>query len=158
MQTSLPPALFVLSAAARTAIVVLALIILVRVLGRRDVGEMNLIDLITILLVGNAVQNAMTYGSGSLAVGLASALVLLLLDRWIGALINRLPRLENLMFGDPVIIYADGVKDRAAMEREGVEDDELMTAVREQGLSSLEQVHLAVLEENGEISIIPKDT
>ncbi len=157
METSLPPVLFVLSAAVRSAVVILALIILLRILGRRDVGELNLIDIVTILLVGNAVQNAMTYGSGSLEVGLASALVLLLIDRGVGALVNRFPRLENLMFGGPTIIYADGVMNRAAMKREGVELEELMTAVREQGLINLEQVHLAVLEDNGEISIIPKE-
>ncbi len=157
METNLPPVLFVLSAAVRTAIVVLALIIIVRVLGRRDVGEMNLVDIITILLVGNAVQNAMTYGSGSLEVGIASAVVLLLLDRGVGIVINRFPKLEKAMFGGPVIIYADGVRNRAAMKRQGVEDEELMAAVREQGLSDLEHVRLAVLEENGEISIIPKD-
>ncbi len=156
MESSLPPVLFVLSAAARSAVVVLALIIFMRIFGRRDVGEMNLIDILTILLVGNAVQNAMTYGSGSLEVGLASALVLLLIDRGVGALVNRFPRLENRLFGGPTIIYTDGVMNRAAMQREGVEMAELMTAVREQGLSTLEQVHLAVLEDNGEISIIPK--
>ncbi len=157
MGTNLPPALFVLSAAARTAIVVLALILFVRVLGRRDVGEMNLVDIICILLVGNAVQNAMTYGSGSLGVGIASAMVLLLLDRGIGMLINRFPKLEKAMFGEPVIIYIDGALNRTAMERQGVEYEELMAAVREQGLSDLKQVHLAVLENNGEISIIPND-
>ncbi len=157
METNLPPVLFVLSAAARTAIVVLALILMVRLLGRRDVGEMNLVDIVTILLVGNAVQNAMTYGSGSLEVGIASALVLLLLDRGVGIVINRFPKLEKAMFGDPVIIYADGVLNHAAMQRQGVEDEELIAAVREQGLSDLEHVRLAVLEDNGEISIIPKE-
>ncbi len=157
METNLPPGLFVLSAAARTAIVVLALVLFVRVLGRRDVGEMNLVDIVTILLVGNAVQNAMTYGSGSLEVGIASALILLLLDRGIGMLINRFPKLEKAMFGEPVIIYVDGALNRNAMKRQGIEYEELMTAVREQGLSDLKQVHLAVLENNGEISIIPKD-
>ncbi len=157
MGTNLPPVLFVLSAAARTAIVVLALFLILRVFGRRDVGEMNLVDVVTILLVGNAVQNAMTYGSGNLGVGIASATILLLLDRGIGMLINRFPKLEKAMFGGPVIIYADGALNRSAMEREGVEYEELMTAVREQGLSDLKQVRLAVLEENGEISIIPKE-
>ncbi len=157
MGTSLPTGLFVLSAAARSAVVILALIVFMRLFGRRDVGEMNLIDMITVLLVGNAVQNAMTYGSGSLEVGLASALVLLLIDRGVGGLVNRFPRLENFMFGGPTIIYVDGVMNRAAMKREGVEQEELMTAVREMGLTSLEQVHLAVLEDNGEISIIPKE-
>ncbi len=157
MGTNLPPVLFILSAAARTAIVVLALFLILRVFGRRDVGEMNLVDVVTILLVGNAVQNAMTYGSGSLGVGIASATILLLLDRGIGMLINRFPKLDTAMFGEPVIIYVDGDLNRPAMEREGIEFEELMTAVREQGLSDLKQVHLAVLEKNGEISIIPKD-
>ncbi len=154
---NLPLGLFVLSAAARTAIVVLALVLFVRLLGRRDVGDMNLVDIITILLVSNAVQNAMTYGSGSLMVGIASALMLLLSDRGLGMLINRFPKLEKAMFGEPIVIFADGVLNRAAMKRQGVEYEELMTAVREQGLSDLEHVRLAVLEDNGEISIIPKE-
>ncbi len=157
METNLPPVLFVLSAAARTAVVVLALILIVRVFGSRDVGEMNLVDIIAILLVGNAVQNAMTYGSGSLEVGIASAMVLLLLDRGIGIVINRFPKLEKAMFGEPIVIYDNGVLNRSVMQRQGVEYEELMTAVREQGLNDLEHVRLAVLEDNGEISIIPKE-
>ncbi len=157
METNLPPVLFVLSAAARTAVGVLALILIVRVFGSRDVGEMNLVDIIAILLVGNAVQNAMTYGSGSLEVGIASAMVLLLLDRGIGMVINRFPKLEKAMFGEPIVIYDNGVLNRSAMQRQGVEYEELMTAVREQGLNDLEHVRLAVLEDNGEISIIPKE-
>jgi uncharacterized membrane protein YcaP (DUF421 family) len=156
MEPNLPPLLLLLSVAARTAIAVIVLIIAVRLVGRRSVGEMNLMDVITILLVGNAVQNALTFGSGKITVSLVSAAVLLLVDGVIGGLVSRHPWLQHRLAGEPAVLYCDGRLDRRLMKHEGVEEEELLAAARAQGLPDLKQVHLAILEENGSISVIPK--
>jgi uncharacterized membrane protein YcaP (DUF421 family) len=149
---------WILSAvAARTAIVLIALLAGIRLTGRRRLGAANLVDVVMVLLLANAVQNAMTYGSGLLSVGLVSALVLLLLEKQFGFLASARPWAERLLTGDPVPLVADGRPDREAMRRHRVTEDEVMAAARDMGLAEIEQVRLAMLEPNGEISIIPKD-
>ncbi len=154
---NLPVPLFLSTVAVRTVIILLALVVGIRIFGKRDVGEMNLLDVLLVALLGNAVQNALTYGSGQLAVGLVSAGTLLLVDRIVGTLFVKRPDLELKLVGEPEIIFADGVLDRRVMEREGVSEEELLTAVRAIGLERLTQVRLAVLEDDGTISIIPKN-
>lgn len=156
MEPNLPLLLLLASVAVRTIIVIITLIIAVRLLGKREVGEMNLIDVVAILLVGNAVQNAMTFGSGRLEIGLVSSTALLLADVVIGLLVSWRPKIEQDLVGSPTVIFNDGFMDRQEMKRQGIEEDELMEAVRSMGLKDLKQVHLAVLEDNGSISVIPK--
>ncbi len=155
---NLPLPLMLSAVAVRTIVILAALVVGIRIFGKRDVGGMNLIDLVLILLLGNAIQNAMTFGSGSLGVGLVSAGVLLVADRLLGILFVRRPWLERSLFGGPTLIVHNGVLDRTAMEREGLSEDEVMTAARAIGLEKLSAVRMAVLEEDGSISIIPAES
>lgn len=109
-----------------------------------------------VLLISNAVQNALTYGSGKLMVGLVSAGTLLTIDLLMGSLFSRKPWIEKGLLGEPTVIAVDGRLDRKAMRREGIDENEVMAAVREQGLLDIAQVRLAVLEDDGSISVIPK--
>ena len=154
---NLPPAWYYSAIAARTAIVVLCLIVGVRLSGKRVGGGLNLLDLLLVLLLGNAVQNALTQGSGDLLVGIVSVITLLVIDRLVGNLFVRRPFLESRFFGSPTVLVSQGRLNRLAMRHEGISEDEVLTAVHEQGLRDLSQVKLGVLEENGSISIIPKD-
>src|SRR5579875_937927 len=115
-----PVPFFLSTIAARTAIVVLALLAGVRLFGKRQVGGMNIYDLVLVLLLANAVQNAMTQGSGMLGVGIVSAGVLLLLDRFLGVVFVKRPTLEARLVGTPTVIIRDGQLERAHMRREGV--------------------------------------
>src|SRR5438093_8782428 len=99
---------FLFAIAARTAIVLVVLLIAIRFLGKRQIGGMNVYDLVLMLAVANAVQNAMTKGSGQLAVGLASAGTLLLIGQVLGIALVRRPWLEAHLVGTPTIILQDG--------------------------------------------------
>jgi uncharacterized membrane protein YcaP (DUF421 family) len=154
---NLPLPLLLPAVAVRTLIVLLALVVGIRIFGKRDLGGMNLVDLLLVLLLGNAVQNAMTYGSGQLAVGLVSAAALLVADRLLGILFVRQPWVERTLLGGPTIIAHHGRLDAWAMRREGVSEAEVLTAVRAMGLERLNQVRLAVLEQDGSISIVPEE-
>ncbi|MGE5141540.1 MAG: DUF421 domain-containing protein [Rudaea sp.] len=149
--------LFLSVIAVRTVIIVLVLVFAIRVFGKRDVGGMNLIDLVLVLLLGNAVQNALTTGSGELGVGLVSAAVLLIADRLMGILFVRRPWLERELFGGPTVIASHGKLDQAAMKHEDVSEDEILTAARAIGVRDLSGVRMAVLEEDGSISIVPEE-
>ncbi len=155
MHTPLPWSLVPI--VARTAVVVFALVAGLRIVGRRDLGGLNMIDLVMVLLLGNAVQNAITSGSGALAVGLVSAATLLIIDQVLGIVFVREPWLEGRLFGDPVVLASNGRLDPWALRREGIDEDEVLTAAREQGVADLSQVRLAVLEDDGTISIIPRE-
>ncbi|MGH2459219.1 MAG: DUF421 domain-containing protein [Chloroflexota bacterium] len=143
--------------AGRTAVVLVALVAGIRVFGKRDFGGMNVYDLVLVLLLANAVQNAMTEGSGLLWVGIVSAGTLMVAERLFGALLTRRPLLEAHLVGTPTVIVEHGRVDRPTMHRQGVTDEELAAAIRAYGLDSLRNVRLAVLEADGSISIVPTD-
>jgi uncharacterized membrane protein YcaP (DUF421 family) len=154
---NLPPLWYYSAIAVRTILVLAFLVIGLRFMGKRAVGGMNLVDLLLVLLLGNAVQNAVTNASGDLLVGLVAAGVLLLVDRWVGILFVRHPILESRFFGKPVILASDGKPNLLAMRHEEVSEEEVLTAAHEQGLSDLSEVRLAMLEDDGSISIVPKE-
>jgi uncharacterized membrane protein YcaP (DUF421 family) len=143
--------------AIRTAIVLVALVAGVRIFGKRQIGGMNIYDLVLVLLLANAVQNAMTKGSGNLGVGLVSAGTLLLADRLLGIVFTRRPALEGQLLGTPTVIVEDGRFVEEHLRREGVTQDEVLAAMRQFGLTELAQVKLAVLEADGSLSVVPVD-
>ncbi len=153
----LPLPSLLLAAAARTAIVLICLVVGIRLFGKRGMGNMNLLDLLLVLLLGNAVQNALTFGSGHIGVGIVSAGVLLLMDRLVGFVFARNPIIEQRMFGGPTVLYIHDHYEARAMQAEEVDEDEVIAAVHAIGLENMAQVRLAVLEEDGTISIIPKE-
>jgi uncharacterized membrane protein YcaP (DUF421 family) len=149
--------IFLTTIAARTAIVLIALLVGIRLFGKREMAGMTVFDLVVVLALANAVQNAMTKGGGALAIGIVSAGTLLAIDRLLGLVFIRKPRLEERFIGTPVVVVQNGRFERATMEREGVTDEEVMAAVRSYGFVTLKQVELAVLEVDGTISVVPVD-
>jgi uncharacterized membrane protein YcaP (DUF421 family) len=150
------PAWFLSTIAARTAIVLLVLIGGLRLLGKRQIGQMNIYDLAMIMALANAVQNAMTNGKGDLGVGLVSAGTLLGIGALLTLVFVRLPKLEERLVGTPTLIVNDGKILPDRMRRECVTQDELMQVLREHGLTDIREVLLATLEVDGTISIVPK--
>lgn len=148
---------FLAGIAVRTATVFAVLVVGMRITGRRQAGELNLRDLLLVLTVANAVQNAMTRGNGHLTVALVSSGTLLLLGTLFAALQSRHPGLEKWVVGTPTILVEGGRPNRPNMRREGVSQEDLMAAVRSQGVADLFGVKLAVLETDGSISVIPRD-
>ena len=150
------PTTLVLAAAlaTRTAIVAVVLVGGLRLFGKRELGQLNVYDLATLVLLANAVQNAMTQGSGYLAAGFASAASLLVLAGVLAVSGRRSRRLERLLVGSPTLLAFDGRPIRRNMREQGVTADQLDAAVREHGLSGIDQVLAATLEVDGSISIV----
>ena len=151
------PAWFLSTIAARTAIVLIALLIGIRLFGKREMAGMSLFDLVLVLTLANAVQNAMTVGSGLVGVGIVSAGTLLLINGALGRLFVNRPSIEAGFTGAPVVIVRNGQLQAEPMEREGLTPKEVLAAARGYGLSRLNQVSLAVLEADGSLSIVPAD-
>ncbi len=143
--------------AIRTAIVYLFLVLVLRIAGRREVGQMSILDLVVILIIANGVQNAMVGENTTLIGGLISAGTLIILDRGLDVVLGRNRRLARVLEGEPLLLVRDGRVLTEAMRRAGMHRDELDRAIRAKGVASVRDVSLAVLEVDGSISVIPRD-
>ena len=143
--------------AAKTALIYLFLVAGLRLLGKRELGQMNIYDLVLIIVLANAVQNAMVGDDNSLIGGLIAASTLLIMNRLFAVALARSAKLEKVMVGEASLILNDGepIKDR--LNREGVTMEQLMAALREHGLDNLHDAHMCILEVDGSISVVPKN-
>lgn len=140
---------------ARSAIVYVAIVAALRLAGKRELGQMTVFDLVVVLLIANAVQNAMTGPDFSVQGGILAAFVLLAMNRVVALLRLHGGRWGRLIEGTPTVLVEDGDLIEPHLRREGLERAELEMVVREHGVDSLSQVKLAVLETDGSISIVP---
>lgn len=142
--------------AVRTGIVLIFLVLGIRLFGRRQMGQLTIYDLVTIMLVANAVQNSMTAGLPLLSVGLGSSASLMVVGLAATYFVCRKPVLGRLVTGSPTVLVLNGAFQRRNMRRECITTNEVLAAAREHEVASIRQIHLAVLEPNGDISIVPK--
>ncbi len=155
---SYPDGLTLLAIAGKTAVIYVFVVAAMRLVGTRELGRLNAYDFVLVVVLANAVQNALVGGDTTLVGGLVSAATLLLLNLLFTWLLNRFPWLEKDMIGEPVVLVSDGQAQWERMRREGVAKDELMAALREHGVTDLGDVRLAVLEIDGDISVVPRDS
>lgn len=141
----------------RTVVVYVALLLGLRVAGKRELGQMTPFDLVVLLVISNAVQNAMVGPDTSLNGGILAAFTLLAVNRLVDRLGRRYGWLGRELVGSPTLLVHEGKFVEAHLRREGVTREEVMQALREHGVDSLAAVKLAVLEVDGTISVIPAD-
>ncbi len=157
----LPPDLFTLSLPGwnlvlRAVVVYLAVVLLLRIAGKRHLAQMSPTEFVAILLISNAVQNAMNGGDNSLGGGLLLALAIIITSWCISVLTYRHRRVRQLFEGSPTLmIYRGKALDRS-MDKEHLSLSELRALLREQGIHDLADIHSAVLEADGHLSIIRK--
>ena len=140
----------------RSAVVYGFLLVLLRITGKRQVGQLAPFDLVLLLVLSNAVQNSMNGGDNSLVGGLLSATVLVSLNYVIGQLTFRSKRLEGMIEGRPQLIIHDGKLYEDVMSRAQLTHHALHAALRQAGCAAVEEVHAAFLENNGSISVVPR--
>jgi len=139
----------------RTMAVYLAILVGLRISGKREIGQMTVFDLVVLLLIANAVQNAMVGPDTSLVGGILAAVVLLVANAIIASLRLRWPRLRRLVEGSPTLLVLHGEVIPQHMRREGIDEESLLTALREHGVAEIGEVEMAVLEIDGSISVVP---
>ena len=135
--------------ALRVAAVFVVVLLFIRLSGKRVLGQITPFDLVTLLLISNAVQNAMIGPDNSLTGGLVAAAVLLLLNR----LISSHPLLREAVEGEPAVLVQNGKVFAEQLRREAVSLHELEAALRSHGVARLDDVASAVLEVDGTISV-----
>ena len=141
----------------RTSGVYVAVLIGLRLTGKRQIGQMAPFDLVLILLLANAVQNAMVGPDTSLLGGLIAGAMLLTLNFGVARLNRAIPLFQRFAEGHPVVLVSHGEAVASALRAEGIDELELEQAIREHGIDTIAHVELAVLEVDGSISIVSKD-
>jgi len=141
----------------RTAIVYLFIVFVLRITGKREVGQMSVLELIVILVISDAVQNSMVGDNTTLWGGLVAVLTLLALDYTLKAVSRRSKRVREAIEGEPRLIIRDGRLLQHAIDQEGLDMEEVRAAVRSHGVADIKDVRIAVLETDGSISVIPRD-
>ena len=139
----------------RSVVVYLFLLVAFRLTGKRQVGQLTPFDLVLLLLISNVVQNAVIGNDNSLGGGLLGAIAILALNRVVVEVTYRSKRLRRVLEATPTILVHNGKVLHANLARERVTMDDLLSALRRNGVADISHVRVAVLEENGGISVIP---
>lgn len=141
----------------RGAIVYVVLLVLFRIAGKRSLAEVTTFDLVLLLIISEATQQALLDNDNSMTNALLIVATLIGMNILFSVLARRWQGFGKLIDGVPLVIVKDGKLLQDRMQRERVSEDEVMEAARElQGLERLEQVRYAILERNGHITIIPR--
>jgi uncharacterized membrane protein YcaP (DUF421 family) len=146
-----------LSIVLRTAIIYIVVLVGIRLSGKREIGQMTPFDLVLLLLIANAVQNAMTGPDTSITGGVVAAATLLLINTIVSRIVRRNKKLRTWVEGTPTILVRHGNVVPENLVKERIPIEELRQAFREHGVAALEDVALAVLEVDGTISVLTKE-
>ncbi|RMZ58295.1 DUF421 domain-containing protein [Chryseobacterium nematophagum] len=141
----------------RSLCVYLFMVIAIRIFGKNQLSQLNAGDVVLLLLISNAVQNAMVGPNTSLEGGLIAALVLFAANFILKRLMFSYRSFDTFMEEDPVILVKDGVIDEKALNKVKITRGELEEAIREHGVDGIEHVKLSILEVDGNISVISED-
>lgn len=148
-QLSFPYWLFIV----RAVVVYAAILVLLRLGGKRQIGQMGAGEFVAILLISNAVQNAMNGGDNSVSGGLILASVIIALSIGVAYLTFRSKRAEYLIQGVPTLLVHNGKIIKKNLDKELLSVHELKAILRRQGIHDLAEVHAAILESNGFVSV-----
>lgn len=138
----------------RSAIVYLFMILAFRIFGKRELSQLSIGDLVLIVLISNAVQNAMVGENTTLSGGLTAAAVLFTLNKLLNYLMFRFKGVRNLVQPEPVMLIYNGKILSKNLKSVMITEEELMQAIREHGIADVQHVNLSMLEPDGNISII----
>jgi uncharacterized membrane protein YcaP (DUF421 family) len=129
------------------------LLVLLRITGKRQVGQLAPFDLVLLLVLSNSVQNSMNGGDNSLLGGLVSATTLVALNYLVGIVTHRSKTMEQLVEGRPIVLIHNGKLFEDVMDRAQLTHHELNSALRQAGCDCVQEVHCAILENNGSITV-----
>ena len=140
----------------RTLIVYFALIVTMRLMGKRQIGELEVTDLVTTLLLSEIASLPITNHEMPVLYAIVPMVILLILETGSSLILVHFPRLRNLVSAKPTVIIHKGKVRPRSLDALRISIDELMSEVRQQGLTDLSQVETAILEKNGKLTVLPK--
>ncbi len=141
----------------RTGIIYVVVLIGLRLTGKREVGQMTPFDLVLLLLIANAVQNAMTGPDTSVTGGIIAAATLLVLNMVVTRIVFLNKKVRHVVEGSPTLLIRHGKILTENLDKEQIPAESLRQALREHSISNVKDVNLAVLEIDGSISVLKDD-
>jgi uncharacterized membrane protein YcaP (DUF421 family) len=142
----------------RAAFVFAFMILLTRVIGKRELGSLQPFDLILLIILGDALQQGMTQDDYSLTGAVLVVGTIAVLQVGVSWLTYRFPRTRPVFEGEPLIVVEDGKVIERNLKRERLTVEEIAEAARLQQVAHIADIQWAILETSGQISIIPKDS
>lgn len=140
----------------RTTIIYLVLLTAMRLMGKRQIGELEISDLITTLLISEIASLPITDSNIPLSHAIIPIILLLTFEVISSALLVKIPSMKSLISTRPTTLIKNGKLLSSQMKNARITADELISELRQQGISDLSEVNYAILEQNGKISVIPK--
>ena len=141
----------------RAAVVYLFLLVIFRLAGKRTLNQVTTFDLVLTLIISEAIQGALVDNDHSMTTAMLLISSLVGLDILLSLIKRRFPSLERIVEDTPVVIIRQGQPQREAMDKERVDEQDILSSARQsQGLSRLRDIRYAVLEAGGEISVVPE--
>ncbi len=137
----------------RPILVYFALILLLRIFGKRELAQLNPFDLVVLLSISNTVQNAIIGDDNTLTGGLIGAFSLFAINYAVVRFLFKHRRLDQLLEGSPTVLVENGCVNRGALAKEMLSESELVTVAHRQGFDDLEDIDRCVLEPGGVFAI-----
>lgn len=140
-----------------SVVVYLFIVFAIRLFGKQELAQLSVFDLVFVMLISNAVQNAMVGADSSLIGGLIAAGALFIVNYILKILTYKFPRISKVIQGDAILLIYKGKLISKNVAKAKLSMDEIMEAIREHGVYSIEEVDLAVLEVDGNISVLSNE-
>jgi len=137
-----------------TLVIYLFIVIAIRLFGKKELAQLSVVDMVFILLISNAVQNAMVGSDSTLSGGLVAASTLFVMNYLFKYLQYRFPKFGKVVEGDATMLVYKGEILESHLKKAKITHEELMEAVREHGVATVKEVDLAILEIDGNISVL----
>lgn len=141
----------------RAGAVYVFIVVAIKLFGKKELSQLSVVDLVFILLISNAVQNAMVGSNTSLTGGIVAASTLFVINYLLKKLIFRFKPIEKFIEGEPIMLIYEGEIHKSNVAQAGFTIQELNAAVREHGVDRIENVNLAMLEVDGNISVLSEN-
>ncbi len=143
-----------ITVAIRTFIIYVALNVTLRVLGKRQIGELETPELVTTLLLSELATTTISDPEVPLFFSLLPILLIMAAELLVSDVKNRSPLLKRIFEGSPGVLISKGVLDQEALRKMRISVEELLSAFRLQGITSIADVYYAILEQNGQLSVV----
>lgn len=141
----------------RTVMIYLILTIIMRIMGKRQLGELDVGELVITIILSEIATNPITNPDRSMLEAIIPILTLASLEILTSALILKAPIFKSILSSKPAVLVARGTIDFKMMKKVRISLEELVSQVRQNGIYDLNEVDYAILEENGKMSVIPKN-
>ncbi len=141
----------------KTLVLYFFIVVVYRIMGKKEVGKLSIIDLIVSILIAELAAISIEEADRSILTSIIPIIVLVIIQISISFISLKSVKLRKLIDGNPIVIIKDGKLNFKDMTKLRYTIDDLIAQLREQGIKSIEEVNYAVLENNGKLSVFNKD-